>query len=145
MRVWELIAILLRTDQDAQVLFLAEHADEDESDEIKNVEIQDASWTFESGAAFGRAYSAIPGRPQIAGLITARSRRPSNELSYCRVGQQISHIAREWGQTITGLHGRGGQPVPTAVSMPSHRCISLPCTRTASASTPGKSHFARVP
>jgi hypothetical protein len=63
--VRELIAILRRAPQDNVVLFITEHADEGEADEVALVDIQTVDWTYERGIAIREVYAFHhPGLPE---------------------------------------------------------------------------------
>jgi len=61
--VSELIEILRQAPQERQVLFLDSYADLDEADEVSQVDIQNTTWTHESGRAGREKYAChYPGQ-----------------------------------------------------------------------------------
>ncbi|SRR6266702_629652 len=62
--VQELMAQLAQADPQAEVLFLDLHADADEADEVRLVDIRTESWTHERGMYGNERYEAFyPGEP----------------------------------------------------------------------------------
>lgn len=64
MKVRELLELLKGAPQDSVVLFMDEYADVDETDEIRQVDIQPTPWTHETGRYNGEAFEVrYPGPP----------------------------------------------------------------------------------
>lgn len=64
MKVEELVAQLALADPRAEVLFLDQCSDADETDEVRLVDIRSENWTHERGLYSGEPYEArYPGKP----------------------------------------------------------------------------------
>ncbi|MBB5427486.1 hypothetical protein HDG40_005665 [Paraburkholderia sp. JPY158] len=59
MRVRDLLSQLALADPNAEVVFLDEHADAEEADVLRVVDIRQEFWTHESGECDGRRYEAV--------------------------------------------------------------------------------------
>jgi len=68
MKVRELLNALREVDADSTVLFLAEHADADDADEVCEIYLASRFWTHEAGSYGGREYQSwYPYRPKQRG------------------------------------------------------------------------------
>jgi hypothetical protein len=66
MNVRELMSKLQDADPDATVIFLTEHADNDEGEEVHEVLMPKANWTRERGVVDNSAYAVLyPGQAEI--------------------------------------------------------------------------------
>ncbi|NPT58119.1 hypothetical protein [Paraburkholderia elongata] len=80
MKVQDLLAQLALADPQAEVLFLDQCADADETDEVGLVDIRTESWTHERGTYGGKPYEArYPGNPceresGYSGIVTSAER-----------------------------------------------------------------------
>jgi hypothetical protein len=80
MNVRELMSKLQDADPDATVLFLNEHADSDEGEEVREVLMPETNWTREQGIVGNSAYAVhYPGQAELRGpayrAVVANSER----------------------------------------------------------------------
>jgi hypothetical protein len=68
MNVSELMSKLQDADPEATVIFLSEHADSDEGEEVREVLTPETNWTHEHGVVGNSAYAVhYPGEAELRG------------------------------------------------------------------------------
>jgi hypothetical protein len=87
MKVQELLNALRDVDADSTVLFLAEHADADDADEVCEVYLAPRPWTYELGDYGGRDYQSwYPYRPEQRGSAYTSVRYESRRVVVLSTG-----------------------------------------------------------